>query len=68
MHLFSISNFTMKTPKFRMSMLCIEEIKENRLNVKQHQESKCDEDKYEFREANRRAKREVAKSKVSAYK
>ena len=35
---------------------------------KQYQQSRCDEDKEEFKEANKRAKREVAKAKESAYK
>ena len=43
-------------------------VKEKRLKFKQHQQSRCDEDKEEFREANKRAKREVAKAKESAYK
>ena len=43
-------------------------VKENRLNCKQYQQSRCDEDKEEFTEANKRAKREVAKAKESAYK
>ena len=40
-------------------------VKEKRLKFKQ---SRCDEDKEEFREANKRAKREVANAKESAYK
>ena len=43
-------------------------VKENRLKFKQYQQSRCDEDKDEFREANKRAKSEVAKAKESAYK
>ena len=43
-------------------------VKENSLKFKQYQQSRCDEDKEEFREANKRAKREVAKAKESAYK
>ena len=43
-------------------------VKEKRLKFKQYQQSRCDEDKYDFREANKRAKREVAKAKESAYK
>ena len=43
-------------------------IKEKRLKFNKYQESRCDEDKEVFREANKRAKREVAKAKNSAYK
>ena len=43
-------------------------VKEKRLKVKQYQQSRCDEDKDDFREANKRVKREVAKAKESAYK
>ena len=43
-------------------------LKEKRLKFKQYQQSRCDEDKEESREANKRAKREVAKAKESAYK
>ena len=43
-------------------------VKENILRFKQYQQSRCDEDKDDFREANKRAKREVAKSKDSAQK
>ena len=43
-------------------------VKEKRLKFKQYQQSRCDEDKEEFEEANKRAKREVAKAKESAYK
>ena len=43
-------------------------VKEKRLKFKQYQHSRCDEDKYDLREANKRAKREVAKAKESAYK
>ena len=43
-------------------------VKEKILKFKQYQQSRCDEDKYDFREANKRAKREVAKAKESAYK
>ena len=43
-------------------------VKEKRLKFKQYQQSRCDEDKDVFREANKRAKREVAKAKDSAYK
>ena len=43
-------------------------VKEKRLKFKQYQQSRCDEDKEEFKEANKRAKREVAKAKESAYK
>ena len=43
-------------------------VKEKRLKFKKYQESRCDEDKEVFREANKRAKREVAKAKESAYK
>ena len=43
-------------------------VKEKRLKFKQYQQSRCDEDKDDFREANKRAKREVAKAKESAYK
>ena len=42
--------------------------KEKRMKFKKYQESRCDEDKEVFREANKRAKREVAKAKESAYK
>ena len=38
-------------------------VKEKRLKFKKYQESRCDEDKEVFREANKRAKREVAKAK-----
>ena len=38
------------------------------MNFKKYQESRCDEDKEVFREANKRAKREIAKTKESAYK
>ena len=40
----------------------------NILKFKQYQQSRCDEDKEEFKEANKRANREVAKAKESAYK
>ena len=43
-------------------------VKEKRLKFKQYQQSRCDEDKDESREANTRAKREVTKAKGSAYK
>ena len=43
-------------------------VKEKRLKFKQYQQSRCDEDKDDFREANKRAKREVAKAKENAYK
>ena len=43
-------------------------VKEKRLKFKKYQESRCYEDKDVFREANKRAKREVAKAKKSAYK
>ena len=43
-------------------------VKEKRLKSKKYQESRCDEDKQVFREANKREKREVAKAKESAYK
>ena len=43
-------------------------VKEKKLKFKQYQQSRCDEDKEEFREANKRAKREVAKAKESAYR
>ena len=43
-------------------------VNEKRLKFKQYQQSRCDEDKEEFKEANKRAKREVAKAKESAYK
>ena len=43
-------------------------VKEKRLKFKQYQESRCDEDKEVFREANKRANREVVKAKESAYK
>ena len=43
-------------------------VKEKRLKFKKYQQSRCDEDKEVFREANKRAKREVAKAKESAYK
>ena len=43
-------------------------VKEKRLKFKQYQQSRCDEDKEEFREANKREKRKVAKAKESAYK
>ena len=43
-------------------------VKEKRLKFKQYQQSRCDEDKDDFREANKRAKRGVAKAKESAYK
>ena len=43
-------------------------VKEKRLKFKQYQQSRCDEDKYDFREANKRATRGVAKAKESAYK
>ena len=43
-------------------------VKEKRLKFKKYQESRCDEDKEVFREANKRAKREVAKAKESADK
>ena len=42
-------------------------VKENRLKFKKYQESRCDEDKEVFREANKRAKKEVAKANESAY-
>ena len=42
-------------------------VKEKRLKFKQYQQSRCDGDKEEFREANNRAKREVAKAKESVY-
>ncbi len=38
------------------------------MKFNKYQESRCDEDKEVFREANKRAKREVAKTKESAYK
>ena len=43
-------------------------VKEKRLKFKKYQESRCDEDKGVFREANKRAKREVTKANESAYK
>ena len=43
-------------------------VKEKRLKFKQYQQSTCDEDKEEFREGNKRAKREVAKAKETVYK
>ena len=43
-------------------------VKEKILKFKQYQQSRCDEDKDDFREANKRAKREVAKAQESAYK
>ena len=43
-------------------------VKEKRLKFKQYQQSRCDEDKEEFKEANKRAKWEVAKAKESVYK
>ena len=43
-------------------------VKEKRLKFKQYQESRCDEDKEVFREANKRANRDVAKAKERAYK
>ena len=43
-------------------------VKEKRLKFKQYQQSRGDEDKEEFREANKRAKREVVKANESAYK
>ena len=42
-------------------------VNEKRLKFKQYQQARCDEDKEEFREANKRAKNEVAKAKESAY-
>ena len=42
--------------------------KKKELAFKQYHQSRCDEDKDEFREANKRAKREVAKANESAYK
>ena len=36
--------------------------------ISRYQQSRCDEDKEEFREANKRAKREVAKANEIAYK
>ena len=41
-------------------------VKEKRLKFKKYQESRCDEDKEVFREARKRAKREVGKAKESA--
>ena len=43
-------------------------VKEKRLKFMKYQESKCDEDKEVFREANKSTKREAAKAKDSAYK
>ena len=43
-------------------------VKEKILKLKQYQQSRCEEDKDDFREANKRPKREVAKAKESAYK
>ena len=43
-------------------------VKVMRLKFNKYQESRCDEDKEVSREANKRAKREVAKAKESAYK
>ena len=43
-------------------------VKEKRRKFKQYQQSRCDGDKEEFREANKRAKMEGAKAKDSAYK
>ena len=43
-------------------------VKEKRLKFKQYQQSRCDEDKEDFKEANKRAKREVAKAKERAFK
>ena len=43
-------------------------VKEKRLAFKQYQQSRCDEDKEVFKEANTRAKREVAKAKENVYK
>ena len=45
-----------------------EVVNEKRPNFKQKQQCRCDEDKDEFREANKRAKREVGKANESAYK
>ena len=42
-------------------------VEEKRQKFKKHQQSRCDEGKEVFREANKRAKREVAKSKESKY-
>ena len=43
-------------------------LKEKRLMFNKYQHARCDEDKEVFREANKRANREVAKAKESAYK
>ena len=43
-------------------------VKGKGLEFKQCQQSRCDEDKEELREAKKRAKTEVAKSKESGYK
>ena len=43
-------------------------VKETRLKFKQYQQCRCDKDKEVFREANKRAKRQSAKAKKSAYK
>ena len=43
-------------------------VKEKRLTFKKYHESRCDEDKEVVREANKSAKRELAKAKESAYK
>ena len=43
-------------------------VNEKRLKFKQYQQSRCDEDKEEFKEVNKRPKREVAKTKENAYK
>ena len=43
-------------------------VKEKRLKFKQYQQSRCDEDKEDFKEANKRAKREIAKAKERGYK
>ena len=43
-------------------------VKEKSLKFKQYQQSRCDEDKDDFREASKRAKKEVAKAKESAFK
>ena len=46
----------------------LKKVKEKRPKFNKYQQSRCDEDKEVFREANKRAKREVAKAKDSAYK
>ena len=38
------------------------------MKFKHYQQSRCDEDKEEFREVNKRTKRKVAKAKETVYK